>query len=337
VSEQTDASAGPPLSAGIRIGPARSGRVILGGGSFGGMGSTLSAIGSGLDDAEAYAVMDAAVELGVTVIDTADGYAGGASERVIGAWLRDRGSSSDVWVTTKVGVAGGTVHGRDLSPARIDAHARRSRDRLGLDRIPMYMVHATDPATPVADSLRAFDRLHREGVIGALGMCNVTVEILREWERAADELDAIRPSWVQNEYSLLCRRDEAEVLPYCAERGLAYTAYSPLAGGILAGRYRRGAPPPPRSRIATLPDQYGPRLTERVHDAVDTMAGMAAERGTTVAGLALAWVMSHPLVAAPLVAPRTPAQLESAAQAARIALDADERAAIAALLGRRSR
>jgi 1-deoxyxylulose-5-phosphate synthase len=324
--------AGKPLGGDIRVGPARSGRVILGGATFGGMGSTLSAIGSGLDDAEAYAVMDAAAELGVTVFDTADGYADGASERVIGAWLRDRGFPEQIVVTTKVGVAGGTVRGRDLSPERIDAHARRSHERLGVERIAMYMVHAVDPATPVVDSLRAFDRLHREGVIGAFGMCNATVEILREWDRAADELDAIRPSWVQNEYSLLCRRDEAEVLPYCAERGLAYTAYSPLAGGILAGRYRRGAPPPPKSRIATLPAQYGPRLTDRVHDGLDTMSGMARDRGTTVAGLALAWVMSHPLVAAPLVAPRTPRQFEAAVQATQIALTADERVAIAALM-----
>lgn len=318
-----------PLAGDRPIGPTRSGRAILGCGSFGGIGSTLSAVGLGLDDAEAFAVMDRAVALGVTIFDTADGYADGLSESTVGAWAAQRGHP--VTISTKVGVAGGTVHGRDLSPARILDHANTSRQRLGVERIDMYMIHAADPRTPIEDSLRAFDRLHRDGVIRSLGMCNVTVDILRAWADAADRLGAPRISWVQNEYSLMVRRDEADVLGFCADVGLAYTAYSPLCGGILSGRYRRGAPPPPRSRIAVLTEQYGPRLTDQVHDGLDRLAEFAADRGVSTTGAALSWVMSSPFVAAPLVAPRSPAQFHAVIEAAELALTETERDELASL------
>ena len=175
-----------PLAGDRMIGPTHSGRAILGCGSFGGIGSTLSTIGTGLDESEAFAVMDQAQTLGITIFDTADGYGGGASEQIIGQWLAARGSDT-ITVSSKVGVAGGTVHGRDLSPDRITSHAYTTRERLGLSRIEMYMIHASDPNTPVENSLAAFDALHRDGVIGALGMCNVTVESLAEWERAAEK------------------------------------------------------------------------------------------------------------------------------------------------------
>ncbi len=319
-----------PLIGDRIIGPAASGRAILGCGSFGGIGSTLSTVGTGLDESEAFAVMDAALALGITIFDTADGYGGGASEEMIGHWLAAR-SNPPVTVSSKVGVAGGTVHGRDLSPERITSHALRSRQRLGLDRIDMYMVHASDPNTPVESSLAAFDALHREGVIGAIGMCNVTVETLDEWSNAADRLDALRVSWVQNEYSLMCRRDDAEVIPYCLERGLAYTGYSPLNGGILAGRYERDAPPPPNSRIAVLTAQYGPRLTEQAHDALNELKREAAVRHVSPAGLALAWVMNRSGVSAPIVAPRRPEQFDSVIEGAQVELSLSEQEALAAL------
>jgi len=199
-----------------RIGPTASGRAILGCASFGGIGSTLSTIGTGLEEREAFAVMDTAVALGITIFDTADGYAGGRSEEIIGAWLVRGGAAT---VSTKVGVAGGTRHGRNLAPERILEHAETSRRRLGLPTLPMYMVHAPDPERPVADSLRAFDQLHRDGVIQSLGICNVDVTILEEWLDTADRLGAIPVSWVQNEYSLIVRRDETAVLGFCQDHG----------------------------------------------------------------------------------------------------------------------
>jgi aryl-alcohol dehydrogenase-like predicted oxidoreductase len=317
-----------PLAASRVIGPATSGRAILGCGSIGGIGSTLSTLGTGLDEAAAFAVMDEAARLGISIFDTADGYAGGESERIIGLWLHARGHP--VTVTTKVGVAGGTVHGRDLSPQRVVSHAYASRERLGVPRIEMYMIHAADPSTPIEASLAAFDGLHRDGVIAALGMCNVTVDILDDWTAAAERMGAIRIAWVQNEYSLLCRRDERDILPYCRANGLAYTAYSPLDGGILAGRYQRGEPPPPNSRIAVLPEQYGPRLDDHVHDGLEKLGRYATVRGVSMAGLAMAWVMSNADVAAPLVAPRTPAQFDAVVEGVSFTLSEAERAEIAA-------
>lgn len=317
-----------PLAAARLIGPAASGRAILGCGSIGGIGSTLSTLGTGLDEAAAFAVMDEAARLGISIFDTADGYADGESERIIGLWLQARDHA--VTVATKVGIAGGTVHGRDLSPQRIVSHANASRERLGVPRIEMYMIHAVDPSTPIEASLAAFDRLHRDGVIAALGMCNVTVDILTDWAAAAERMNAIKITWVQNEYSLLCRRDEPHVLPYCRANGLAYTAYSPLDGGILAGRYRRGEPPPPNSRIAVLPEQYGPRLDDHVHDGLEKLGRYAADREVSMAGLALAWVMSNRDVAAPLVAPRSPTQFDAVVEGVSCTLTEAERAEIGA-------
>ena len=319
-----------PLSDRIPIGPALSGRVILGCASFGGVGSTAAAIGRGMADEAAFAVMDAAVELGVTIFDTADGYAGGHSETLVGQWSAAR-PGHPVTFTTKVGVAGGTIHGRDLTPDRIREHALTSRQRLGINTLPMYMIHVQDPDTPVRDSLAAFDRLHRDNVIGSLGMANATVDFLEEWAAAADDLGAIRVSWVQNEYSLMVRRDEAALLPYCRDHGLPYTAFTPLNGGILAGRYQRGKPAPPGSRIAVLTEQYGPRLTDAVHDQLDVLRDFAAERQVGMAAAALAWVMSSPDVAAPLVAPKSPAQFDAVVEAARLHLDAADRARLAAV------
>jgi aryl-alcohol dehydrogenase-like predicted oxidoreductase len=288
----------------------------------------LSTIGTGLEEREAFAVMDTAVALGITIFDTADGYAGGRSEEIIGAWLVRGGAAT---VSTKVGVAGGTRHGRNLAPERILEHAETSRRRLGLPTLPMYMVHAPDPERPVADSLRAFDQLHRDGVIQSLGICNVDVTILEEWLDTADRLGAIPVSWVQNEYSLIVRRDETAVLGFCQDHGLAYTAYSPLCGGILAGRYRRGEPPPVNSRIAVLKDQYGPRLTDDVYAGLDALADFAGARGVSMAAVALAWLMTAPTVVTPLVAPRTPDQFDSVVQAAGLALSADERRELSGL------
>lgn len=311
------------------IGPVRSAPAILGCGSIGGIGSAPAGLGGGLSKQDAFEVMDAAVEIGINVFDTADGYAGGESERVIGAWLAQR--QADVTVVTKVGVAWDRPSLRDLSPERIRAHSATSRSRLGLDRIEMYMAHAPDKNTPIEQSLKAFDELYQQGLIASLGLCNVDVPILQEWQAQSARHGAIAVSWVQNEYNLMCQRDTAQVIPYCLENRLAYTAYSPLAGGILTGRYRSGEPAPPGSRVAVLPEQYGPRADHATLRSVQALAAEADRRGVSCTALSLAWVMSAPGVAAPLVAPKTPSQLSSVAEAAGLSLSGDDRATLAAL------
>jgi aryl-alcohol dehydrogenase-like predicted oxidoreductase len=319
----------PPLSGNRALGPAVTGPAVLGCGSFGGIGSAPSGLGGGLSMPEAFAVMDAAVDQGITIFDTADGYAGGESERMIGEWLRQR--DAGVTITTKVGVAWDRPTLRDLSSGRIRSHARESMDRLGLDRIELYMMHAPDPGTPIEESLEAFDDLHQQGLVGGLGLCNVDVRFVEEWQATAERMGAIGFSWIQNELNLLTQGDLVDLLPLCQELGVGYTAYSPLAGGILADRYAAGGEPPEGSRIAVLPEQYGPRLDHDVRVGLAELREMAAERRVAPATLAMAWVMGRPGVTAAIVAPRTPAQLTVVIEAAELALDASDLARLTAM------
>lgn len=318
-----------PLEQRRRLGRGVTAPAILGCGSVGGIGSAPAGLGSGLDRAAAFEVFDTAVDLGINVFDTADGYAGGESERAIGAWLAER--DVDVTVETKVGVAFDKPSLRDLSPERIASHARTSLQRLGLDRIEMYMAHAPDSATPIVDSLKAFDDLYQQGLIGSLGLCNADVAALEEWAAESERHSAIPVSWIQNEYNLLTRSDDDDVLPYCQQAGLGYTAYSPLAGGILTDRYRPDQPAPLGSRISALPEQYGQRFDASVFAGVRAMAEYASQLGVDCATLALAWVMSHPAITAPLVAPKSPRQFDSVVEAAALSLSAAQRDELAVL------
>src|SRR4051812_15371690 len=218
-------------------------RVALGCGNFGGIGSDLSVIGQGESDAEAFELMDAAWARGVRRFDTASSYGGGRSELAIGAWIRARRPEglavvSKAFHPVRAGDPGG------LAPERVRRVVHASLERLGLQRIDEYQIHEPDPKTPLADTLAALEELMREGLIGAIGVSNVTVEYLAE----AVELAPIAS--VQNEYSLLVRDAERDVMPFCAERGIQFQSFSPLAGGWLTGKYTRDAPYPAASRMA---------------------------------------------------------------------------------------
>lgn len=165
----------------------------------------------------------------------------------------------------------------------------------------------------------------------AVGACNVTAEELRRALAAAERRGLPRYEWVQNEYNLLTRRDEEELLAICADHGLGYTPYSPLAGGVLSGRYQAGAPLPPDSRVAVRPGPYAHLLTRENLDGVSALAAEARRRGVSLSGLALAWVLSHPQVTAPLVAPRRVDQFDAVQEALALTLDPDERDQLASL------
>jgi aryl-alcohol dehydrogenase-like predicted oxidoreductase len=146
----------------------------------------------------------------------------------------------------------------------------------------------------------------------------------------SDKRNFQRFEWVQNSYSLLDRSDEREMMPLCADQRLGYTPFSPLAGGWLTGKYRPGQPFPEGSRMTLRPEPYQGLLNERVFGGLDKLRAYAAERGTGMAALALAWVMSHPLVTAPIIGPRRPEHLDPARRALEIRLNEDERAMIGA-------
>jgi aryl-alcohol dehydrogenase-like predicted oxidoreductase len=298
-------------------------RAILGCGNFGGIGSAPQFFAQGESREEAFAIMDAAAELGVTVFDTADAYGGGRSERWVGEWLAER-RRNDVLVTTKVfHSVEGDPSDRGLAPERIRARIESSLQRLGRDTVDMYVTHAWDDETPIGDTLEALDELVRAGTVRAVGASNVTGEQVEEALAASDERGIVRFAWIQNPYSLLDRGAEREIFPICERERLGFTPFGPLEGGWLTGKYRRGASPPPGSRMATRPEPYAHLDVERVHRGIERLEDGARRRGVTMAALALAWVLSHPLVAGAIVGPRRPGHLAVVAEALTLGLTAD--------------
>jgi aryl-alcohol dehydrogenase-like predicted oxidoreductase len=305
-------------------------RLGLGCGNFGGIGSAPQFFGMGESEGEAFALMDAAVGLGIGFFDTADAYGGGRSEAWIGRWRAARGAP--VLLSTKVfhSVEGDPAD-RGLAADRILRQIEGSLERLGVERVEMYVIHEPDPETPLEETLRALDGLVRAGKVGAIGASNVD----GRWLEAALEIAAnerlVPIGWVQNSYSLLDRAAEGEVLPLCAERGLGFTPYGPLSGGWLTGKYRRGQAAPAGSRMALRPGPYAQLDREEVYRGLDAFAEAAAERGVDAATLAIAWVLGHPGVTAVIVGPRDPRQLEPARSALALELTQGEREELASL------
>ena len=275
-------------------------RLALGCGNFGGVGSAPAFFGRGTDEATAFALMDLAWERGVRWFDTADAYGGGTSESWIGRWRRDRGAVG-LRVTTKTFNPMSEGADSGLAPERIRRQVESSLERLGVDRIDLYLAHEPDSATPIGDTVAAFEALVDEGLVAAWGLSNYDADGIRE------ALAHGRPALVQNSYSLLDRADEEAVLPLCVEERIAYVPFGPLAGGWLTGKYRRGEAFPEGSRMTQRPEPYEHLVSERVFDGLDRLAAEAETRGTTPAALAFAWVLEHPDVTGAVCGPGRPA------------------------------
>ena len=282
-------------------------RIALGCGNFGGVGSAPEFFGQGLTEDQALELMDAAWAAGIEHFDTADAYGGGRSEQAIGRWIRSRGVRPRLTTKTFNPMLAGADHG--LAPDRIARQLRSSLDRLGVDRVDLYLAHDYDPAVPLAETLGAFGAAQADGLIGAYGVSNFDARQL-----AAALADGA-PRAIQNSYSLLARQDEPEVLPLCAARGVAYLAFGPLAGGWLTGKYRRGAPFPAGSRMTQRPEPYTEFVTDRTFEALTRLQAIAAGRGTSMAGLALAWLLADDRVTQIVIGPGRPEHLAPAAEA----------------------
>jgi aryl-alcohol dehydrogenase-like predicted oxidoreductase len=294
-------------------------RLALGCGNFGGIGSAPAFFGEGQSEDEARAIMDTAWAAGIRWFDTADAYGGGRSETYIGHWRADR-KPVDLLVTTKVfNPVTGDPADRGLAPDRIRRNVEGSLERLGVDRIDLYLAHDPDPDTPIADTIAAFEALLAEGTIAAWGLSNYDAAALEE------ALAHGRPAVVQNSYSLLDRDDEEAVLPLCAEHGIAYVPHGPLAGGWLTGKYARGAAYPAGSRMTLRPGPYEHLVADRVFDGLARLAAEAAERGVSMPALAFAWVLSHSDVAAAVCGPSRPEHLDPVLAALDLALSPAER------------
>jgi len=282
-------------------------RIALGCGNFGGVGSAPEFFGRGLTDDQAFELMDAAWASGIVHFDTADAYGGGRSEQAIGGWIRSRGVRPRLTTKTFNAMQAGADHG--LEPGRIARQLRSSLDRLGIDQIDLYLAHDYDPDVPLSETLGAFGAAQADGLIGAYGVSNFDAGQL------AAALAAGAPQAIQNSYSLLARQDERAVLPLCAERGVAYLAFGPLAGGWLTGKYRRGVPYPAGSRMTQRPEPYQELVADRTFEALARLQAMAADRGTSMAGLALAWLLADDRVTQIVIGPGRPEHLAPVAEA----------------------
>ncbi|HVJ52195.1 MAG TPA: aldo/keto reductase [Aliidongia sp.] len=308
-------------------------RIILGCGTFGGIGGAKALVGRGLDRAGSFATLDESLALGINVLDTAERYADGESERMTGEWLRRQPAAvrADLHIATKVAppFADGDA-GRPFDRAYIEAKLARSLERLGVESVTFYLSHGPDPETPIEATLEGFAAAVESGRVRHIGCCNVDADQLRAALAASDRLGLPAFEWVQNSFSLLDPAGYREVRALCAERGLGFTPFSPLAGGVLSGKYKRDEPFPEGTRMALRPEGVDKLLSDAVFDALDRLGAEAARRGISTAALALAWILAHPDCTAPVIGPsRAAPHLGHAGEAMKAALTPEDAAEIA--------
>jgi aryl-alcohol dehydrogenase-like predicted oxidoreductase len=301
----------------------RISRLILGCGNFGGVGSAPAFFGMGENEAQAHELLDRALDLGITVFDTANSYGGGRSEAYIGRWLKAKGSRirDQVILSSKVfNPVGPGPEDRGLSRGHILRQIDASLERLQTDRLDMYLTHQPDPDTPIEETLGALDEIVRAGKVRYIGASNIEPWRLSEALDVSEARGASRYDFVQNAYSLLERAQEAEMFPLCAARHLGFTAFSPLAGGWLTGKYTEPGAYPVGSRMTLRPEPY------RHLEGSDTFAGLqlfakeAEARGVKMSTLALAWSLHQKGMDAAVIGPRNPTHLDAAAKALEITL-----------------
>ncbi len=277
--------------------------VALGCGNFGGIGSSPQFFGQGIDDETAFGIMDTAWSNGLRWFDTADAYGGGKSEELIGRW-RDEREPAGLVLTTKVfHSTRGDASDTGLAPARIRRQLEESLQRLGIECVDLYLAHEPDSSVPLADTVATFEGLREEGLIAAWGLSNYDEAGIRE------ALSIATPALVQNSFSLLDRGDERDVIPLCAERGIAYVPFGPLAGGWLTGKYRRDEPFPSGSRMTQRPGPYEHLRTDAVFDGLERLRDEAVARNVDMPTLAFAWVLAHPDVSGAVCGPMRPEHL----------------------------
>ncbi len=264
--------------------------------------------GRRLDAAATAAVVGAALDAGVTFFDTADMYGGTKSEEYLGRALA--GKRDRVVIATKFGWAIDETR-KGASAAYVKRAVEDSLRRLGTERIDLYQLHRPDPETPIAETLGALADLVRQGQVREIGCSNFSVAQLEEARAAAG--DGPRFVSVQNEYSLLRREAEAEVLPACERLGLAFLPYFPLANGLLTGKYRLGRPMPAGTRLS---EPGRAAVEERQLAAVERLLAFAEERGHTLLELAFAYLLARRPVASVIAGATKPEQVRANAAAA---------------------
>jgi len=291
--------------------------------------------GSQIEEDAAVACVRAALDAGITTFDTADGYAMGRAESVLGRALAGERREGLVISTKVYWPTGPGPNDRGLSRKHVTESLHASLRRLGTDYVDLYQAHRFDHETPLEETLRAFDDLVRQGKVLYVGVSEWRAgEIARALE-IAGQMGFDRIVANQPQYSLLWRVIEAEVLPLCEREGIGQLAWSPLAQGVLTGKYRPGQAPPRDSRAASesMNGFIGGLMRDNVLEAVEGLRAIADEAGLTMAQLALAWVLRMDNVASAIIGASRPEQVHENAAASGVTLSSDVLEAIDAALG----
>jgi aryl-alcohol dehydrogenase-like predicted oxidoreductase len=266
--------------------------------------------GMTIDERRSADVVHAALASGINFFDTADIYGGTKSEEFLGKALAGR--RHQAVIATKFGMRVDASRQGGARPDYIRQSIEGSLKRLGTDRIDLYQLHTPDPKVPIADTLGALGQLVKAGKVREIGCSNFSAEQLRA-AHAAVKAGAPRFVSVQNQYSLLHREPEAEVLPTCDKLRLAFLPYFPLANGLLTGKYQKGTPPPRGTRMAMSWAAAG--LTERNFAVVDGLRAIAQRSGRTLLELAISWLLRQQVVSSVIAGATSPEQVRANAQA----------------------
>lgn len=304
---------------------ARVSEICLGAMTFGEADKSSMMHGIGASEDEAFRMMDRALDAGVNFWDTANVYGNdGLSERVIGKWFRKSGRRHDVVLATKCRFGMGPgPNDRGATRLHIKRAVEDSLQRLGTDCIDLYQIHMQDIRAPEEEVVRALDELTRAGKIHYSGASNYAAYRLVEHLWTADRAGLNRYVTLQAQYSLLERGLELEHVPALRRWGLGLLAWSPLAGGLLTGKYRRQQPPPAGSRYEKLKERMDLRNTERSWTIIDTLLAVAKELNASPTQVALAWLLCKPAVTSVIVGARSVTQLEDSLKAVELELPGD--------------
>jgi aryl-alcohol dehydrogenase-like predicted oxidoreductase len=301
--------------------------------SLGDSGLEVSAVGLGcnnfgrrVDLDGTRAVVDAALAEGITFFDTADIYSRGQSEEFLGRVLEGR--REQVVLATKFGMDMGDGRGPRGSPDYIRDAVEASLRRLRTDVIDLYWYHQPDGETPITQTLEALEKLVRAGTVRAIGASNFGAEQIEEADAVARERGFMRFAAIQNEYSLLVRDAERDVLPACERLGLGFIPYYPLASGLLTGKYRRGAAAPAGARLSAR-DRIA---TDEQFDLLEALEHHAHERGVSLTEVAIGALLARPVLSSVIAGATKPDQVRANAAAGRWTPGEDDLAALAGIL-----
>ncbi len=292
--------------------------------------------GKETDEPGSHAQLDAFVEAGGNLVDTADVYTAGTSEEIVGRWLAraDPAKRDRVVLATKGRFPmGDDVNDLGLSRRHLREALDASLKRLQIDHVDLYQVHSFDPLTPLDETWGFLDDAVRAGKVAYVGLSNYTGWQIQKVADLADHRGLARPVTLQPQYNLLAREIEWEIVPACESTGLGLLPWSPLGGGWLTGKYTKDERPTGATRLGDDPNRgveaYDRRSTvQRTWDVIDAVQGIASDRGVSMAQVALAWLVDRPAVTSVILGARTTEQLADNLGAAGLHLDEAETAAL---------